>query len=48
MNADELSRLNTLEVNARGLVVTDNVSFKNIGIDLIPMVSREEIISKQK
>ena len=46
INADALSRLHTVEVNARGFVVTYNVSFKDI--DLIPMLSREEIISKKK
>ena len=48
VNADALSRLNNVEVNSKGLVVIDKVSNTDLGTDLIPMFSREEIISKQK
>ena len=47
INADALSRLHTVAINARGFIVTGNVSVKEMGIDVIPMLSREEIISKQ-
>ena len=40
-NADALSRLNTVEVSSKGLVVLDKISNNNGGIDLIPILSRD-------
>ena len=46
--ADALSRLNTIEVSSKGLVVLDQISNNNGGIDIIPMLTRDEMICKQK
>ena len=43
-----LSRLNTVEVSSKGFVVLDKISNNNGGIDIIPMLSRDEMICKQK
>ena len=48
VNADALSRLNTVEVGSKGLVVLDKISNNDGGIDLIPMLSRDEMICRQK
>ena len=45
---DALSRLNTVEVSSKGLIVLDKISNNDGGIDLIIMLSIDEIICKQK
>ena len=47
VNADALSRLNTVEVSSKCLFVLDEINNIEGNTDLIPMLSKEEIICKQ-